>query len=439
MFEASLKESYLPQKPIAIITGPPWLRTGTGRVIEAQIAYYRERGYRTAFIGVAVHPAHIASDPIWRRYREGIADLHADCVSIAALPHIPKPRTPARLVRHLLRRHTALDWIVELGSLSKLPDDVVAFTQGQPPTLIHVNHVYTIGFAGRLKARLSQVQNRIPMIVETHDVQAHIIRDNNEKNPWARRPDSLARLIRSETRRLALADVLIHLTKDDLEFFAPRLPDKPHVLAMPMIARMPPAKAALAAAAEPIDVLFVGTGHVANLEAVDWLFRQVWPHIAHLGLTLRIAGHIDELVRLRLPELYHEFRGVFTGPVADVAPYYDAARCLIAPMVSGRGISIKTIEALAFGKPIVGTSKAYRGMPMDVIQAAGLRPYDDAKDFADAIVRTLRMETIGATRYRALYDRLFSKDAYFRSLDEATRRATAGCADSLAPFKNPGA
>jgi hypothetical protein len=30
VFEASLKESYLPQKPIAIITGPPWLRTGTG-------------------------------------------------------------------------------------------------------------------------------------------------------------------------------------------------------------------------------------------------------------------------------------------------------------------------------------------------------------------------------------------------------------------------
>jgi glycosyltransferase involved in cell wall biosynthesis len=321
-----------------------------------------------------------------------------------------------------------------------VPDDVVAFTQGRPPTLIHVNHVYTIGFAGRLNTRLSQVQHRIPMIVETHDVQAHIIQDNGEKNPWTRRPDSLARLIRSEIKRLAPADVLIHLTQDDLEFFAPRFPDKPHVLAMPMMPHVPPPKAAsAAAAAEPIDVLFVGTGHVANLEAVDWLFREVWPHIAHLGLTLRIAGHIDELVRLKLPELYHEFRAFFTGPVADVAPYYAAARCLIAPMVSGRGISIKTIEALAFGKPIVGTSKAYRGMPMDVIQAAGLRPCDDARDFADAIVRTLRTETIGATRYRALYDRLFSKSAYFRSLDEATRRATAGCADSLALFKSPGA
>ena len=53
---------------------------------------YRDRGCRTAFIGVAVDPGHIASDPIWRRYQDAIGDLRADCVSIAALPRRPEPR-----------------------------------------------------------------------------------------------------------------------------------------------------------------------------------------------------------------------------------------------------------------------------------------------------------------------------------------------------------
>ena len=73
------------------------------------------------------------------------------------------------------------------------------------------------------------------------------------------------------------------------------------------------------------------------------------------------------------------------GEVADLAPYYRAARCVIAPMISGSGTSIKTIEALALGKPFVGTSKAFRGMPMEQINKAGLRENDDPESFAAAI------------------------------------------------------
>ena len=77
-------------------------------------------------------------------------------------------------------------------------------------------------------------------------------------------------------------------------------------------------------------------------------------------------------------------------------------------MVSGTGISIKTIEALALGKPFVGTSKAYRGMPMDLIEQAGLRAYDTPREFADAISHALSSEHLAAAASRAAYVRLFS-------------------------------
>ena len=90
-----------------------------------------------------------------------------------------------------------------------------------------------------------------------------------------------------------------------------------------------------------------------------------------------------------LPQLYEPFRSCFVGRAADLAPYYRAARCVIAPMVSGTGISVKTIEALALGKPFIGTSKAFRGLPAGWVERAGLRVHDDPQEFADAIACAL--------------------------------------------------
>ena len=92
-------------------------------------------------------------------------------------------------------------------------------------------------------------------------------------------------------------------------------------------------------------------------------------------------------------------------------------------MVSGTGISVKTIEALALGKPFVGTSKAYRGMPMDRIAQAGLLAHDSPQDFADAIVRALSEEQQAARTSCLAYNNIFSKSAAFASRDEALKLA----------------
>ena len=93
--------------------------------------------------------------------------------------------------------------------------------------------------------------------------------------------------------------------------------------------------------------------------------------------------------------------------------------------MSGTGISIKTIEALALGKPFVGTSKAYRGMPMDRIEEAGLRAYDTPREFADGIAHALSAGHLAAAASHAAYMKLFSNQASFSSRDEALKIATA--------------
>ena len=84
--------------PLAVVIGPPWLRTGTGRVIEDQIAYYRDRGFATAFVGVPVNEAHVFDNPMWTELAEAAGDLGADHVSFAILDPPQKPRTLRRRV-----------------------------------------------------------------------------------------------------------------------------------------------------------------------------------------------------------------------------------------------------------------------------------------------------------------------------------------------------
>jgi glycosyltransferase involved in cell wall biosynthesis len=236
----------------------------------------------------------------------------------------------------------------------------------------------------------------------------------------------LERLLKSETALLEKANVLIHLSVDDFKLFQATLPSKPQFLAFPTIdEKFSSTVNAAAPPAESIDLLFVGQWHPPNLAAVKWFFEQVWPLIVGRQYKLKIVGPIGSLVQRELPQLYDTFRSCFTGEVADLIPYYRAARCVIAPMVSGSGTSIKTIEALALGKPFVGTSKAFRGMPMERLKEVGIQAHDEPQAFADAIVHALCSEREAQALSRAAYDKVFSVRASFDSRDEALRAATA--------------
>jgi polysaccharide biosynthesis protein PslH len=403
-----------------IIIGPPWPRSGTARVIQNQIDYYRQRGFHTFFVAVPFHHLYMQSKPIWDQLNEGIQDLGADQIFVAALEL--KRYKAARYIASLRHafRGTILDWMIAAGRSAQLPADVIQSFCKHPIALLHVNHVYTLGFALRLREEIVGRGLQMPIILETHDIQSQVLQEKQEPNPWTHKPDRMERLIRSEISPLKNVDVLVHLSVNDFEFFHKRLPSKPHVLAMPTIDEaFVSAVNSSDTCGEIIDLLFVGQSHGPNLEAMKWFFSEVWPRLAQWQYRLKVVGQIEMFVRKFLPGVYEEFHSCFVGEVADLAPYYRSARCVIAPMVSGTGISIKTIEALALGKPFVGTSKAYRGMPMQRIQEVGLRAYDSPQEFADGVVYALANDEESRAQSAAAYDRIFSTVAAFASRDQA--------------------
>jgi hypothetical protein len=411
-------------RPTVIITGPPWPRSGTGRVMQSQIQFYRKRGYNTVFIAVPFRWNYTRNSPVWDEFRDGLNEMGADLTLLAAIE--PRHFTLAKFSATLRyrRRGTALDWLVAIGRSTQLTSESLRLLKNLPVALFHVNHVFSLGFALRLKEKLTLREKDVPVILDTHDIQSQMLHEKQEPNPWTHRPDSLEPLLESEVAQLRSPDALIHLSVSDFSFFREELPEKAHFLALPTIDEGFVSSVKLAVpAAESIDLLFVAHWHPPNLTAIQWFFENVWPLIANRGYKFRIVGRIGILAEGQAPELFEKFRDCFVGEVVDLAPYYRSARCVIAPMISGSGISIKTIEAFALGKAFVGTSKAFRGMPMERLEELGIHAFDEPPSFADAIVATLSNAEEAERTSQAAYDALFSTEACFAVRDKSLNAA----------------
>jgi len=408
------------RRPVVVVIGPPWPMSGASRIFRNQIDYYHQRGFRTVFVIVPFHRAFTRSSPIWTGIAEGIADIGAD--EIVSAPLDEKRYQMAKYLASIKFRFrgSALDWMYAIANSAPLPASLISELGRAAVALFHVNYVQSLGFAGRLRKELQGPGRTIPIILETHDIQSKLLVERSEANPWTRKPDAESILLRSEISMLRQADALVHLSVDDFIFFEKKMPEKRHFLALPAIDQAFISAVNISPALdERIDILFVGQNHFPNVEAVKWFLESVWPLLAHRELRFKIVGPVGSLLKDYFPELHGKFVDHFEGYAPNLGSFYNASRCVIAPMVSGSGTSIKTIEALALGKPFVGTSKAFRGMPMDRILDAGVHPYDSPSAFADAVVRVLGDTRTAGEMSKAAYEKAFSVAANFAARDES--------------------
>ncbi len=57
----------------------------------------------------------------------------------------------------------------------------------------------------------------------------------------------------------------------------------------------------------------------------------------------------------------------FLGRVEDPGAVYANARLVLLPTIGGTGLSIKTVEALSSGLPLIATPQALRGMDREAL------------------------------------------------------------------------
>jgi hypothetical protein len=143
---------------------------------------------------------------------------------------------------------------------------------------------------------------------------------------------------------------------------------------------IPPTAVPGPAGAPSYDVATLGSWTwTANGEGLRWFVEQVVPQLP-AGIDVHVGGAGAEPIAGDAPVTLH-------GRVPDAMAFLQGARVVAAPSVAGSGVQVKTLDAIAAGRPVVATPVATRGL--DNLPSA-VRVEETPEAFAAAVAEALR-------------------------------------------------
>lgn len=206
--------------------------------------------------------------------------------------------------------------------------------------------------------------------------QQHVEQSRNRFAKWVyRREATLVK--RLEAKVASSAQEIWTLTHHDASYFAQF--SQARALSLPSsFANLHP---------EPIqkafDIGIIGSwSWKPNEEGLRWFLETVYP-LLPASLTVHIAGRGADWVAEDYPKIHYR------GFVEDSKAFMMQARVMAIPTLSGGGVQIKTLDAIASGSQIVGTAIAFRGIanPPRTVSIA-----DQPQKFAQALIAAVGME-----------------------------------------------
>ncbi|HET9934563.1 MAG TPA: glycosyltransferase family 4 protein [Polyangiaceae bacterium] len=135
------------------------------------------------------------------------------------------------------------------------------------------------------------------------------------------------------------------------------------------------------------EIAFIGLmGHAPNAAAARFLAREVLPRVQRVEprarLTLCGADPTAAVRALAGPDVE------VTGRVASVNPYLERAAVYANPLQHGAGTSLKVLEALAAGTPLVSSESGVRGFALEAPRH--FLAAESAEQFAGQILSCFR-------------------------------------------------
>jgi polysaccharide biosynthesis protein PslH len=149
----------------------------------------------------------------------------------------------------------------------------------------------------------------------------------------------------------------------------------------------------------------------ANIEALEWFLQAVYPHLP-ANASIHIAGKGADWLKDKYPNI------TYRGVVPDAQEFMSQARVVAIPTLSGGGIQIKTLDAIASGSYIVATPVAMRGIshPPSTVKITAL-----PEDFANFLIDTTFLLCIKRTVEEAKDWYRIRQDKFVQEIAAVTR------------------
>jgi glycosyltransferase involved in cell wall biosynthesis len=140
---------------------------------------------------------------------------------------------------------------------------------------------------------------------------------------------------------------------------------------------------------EPRIVLTASLNYLPNVDGVRWFASEVLPRVqAEVPeVVFDVVGRNPTADILGL-DGRHGIR--VHADVPEVAPFLAASRVAVVPLRMGTGTRLKALEALAAGRPLVGTTIGLAGL--DLVDGIHARIADDPTTLASAVAELLQSD-----------------------------------------------
>lgn len=231
----------------------------------------------------------------------------------------------------------------------------------QTPDAILIEGLHAARFIDQLRAKFPDT----PLVLRQVNVEHLVLERNAEQaqNPfkkWFLKEQSKL-LKKFEIKKMSDADYVTAISHADIETYCKYLPDKNFFLNTAGAHLKPESSEAR----DPSMILAISNWKwQPNLDGLNWFLKNIWPGIEkkHPSLQLHIAGEglSDSFKQKFNSEQIH-----YLGFVDDIDSLRLKASVFVAPLLSGSGMKLKILEALAAGLPTVTTRFGAEGISME--------------------------------------------------------------------------
>lgn len=341
----------------AVVIAPSWATSGSFVVFQGQLRTLTELGFDTYFLACpsgyyrkTSYPAYIAE---YRWLTEGLGAMHRGELVLPRFLLLKEAIENLRSIRTTEAYRATIS-----ARIMEMPESLNRFVRDRKELFVLCNHYFNVPLVRKLNALVGQP---LRFVLATHDVQArHYIR----RSHLAANVPLSERILADELAFASQADALIHISDDEYPFFAKAIPNRPHYRVFPALRQ----RDTKPVAASEMTFLIVASLNEENAEGVDWFLQNVWARYDGQG-TLKIVGQVADIIQMKYPETFGRWRQHFVGRVKDIENYYWKATVVIIPVIAGEGIAIKFAEAMSFGKRMLFTPCAARGLPKAAVDA----------------------------------------------------------------------
>lgn len=207
---------------------------------------------------------------------------------------------------------------------------------------------------------LSTIRSNVslPVVLRAHNIEHELWKQLAAGQPAAWQRHAFARLA-VQLRRFELdlarrVDGIAAVNTEIAEYFARHTP-------VPVVALPPAFRVHATTTPRARNLFFLGSMEWRpNRDAVKWFLSEIWPLVRerHPDLQFVLGGK-----GLGCGDAAWQRPGVtVAGEVADARKFMQANGTMVVPMRSGCGVSIKIMQGMALGTPIIATSLAARGL-----------------------------------------------------------------------------